>query len=116
VGSNLPDTTRVCCCRSSDLDTVNCRDSLVLSTGYPDNWHQTIAEATLSGKRPKACNFILNRLCALENLGNKREKVCTVLGRVCQYRFCGPNWFPYHEPAPDQTGCEWWDQIYPCGR
>ena len=125
VGSNLPGTTRVCCCRSDDFDTVNCRESLVLSTDQPE-FHSTTAEVSLEGFRPRRCDVLLQRFCdpPAEEVCTRRrgqrvcEKVvkraCVTLNRVCQYRFCGPDWFPYDEPAPVKTGCEWWDQIREC--
>ena len=125
VGSNLPGTTRVCCCRSSDLDTVNCRDSSVLNTGLPE-FHQTNADVTMDGFRPRRCDGLLHTFCnpPVEEVCKWRfgrricervvKRVCAALDQVCQYNFCGPNWFPYDAPTPDQAGCEWWDQIREC--
>jgi hypothetical protein len=125
VGDNQPGDIRVCCCRSGTLDTMTCRQSLVLDYGYPDNWHQTLAEVTLDGRRPRSCNALLENYCyppVEEVCAQKKgkgcpkvvEALCNVLDRVCRFRFCGPEWFPYDEPAPDLAGCEWWDQIYRC--
>jgi hypothetical protein len=126
VGSNLPgSTTRVCCCRSVDLDTVNCRESEVLNTTNPE-FHSTIAEVTMDGFRPEKCNVLLQKYCdpPVEEVCTRRygkricervvKRVCTLLDQVCQYNFCGPDWFPYDEPTPDMAGCEWWDQIREC--
>src|SRR4030042_5041748 len=125
VGSNLPDTTRVCCCPSTDFETVNCRESLVLSAGYPE-FHSTIADVTLDGFRPRACGELLKKFCdpPVEDVcttkkGKKVCKkvvkhICVLLEQICQYRFCGPDWFPYDEPAPDKAGCEWWTHIRDC--
>jgi hypothetical protein len=44
------------------------------------------------------------------------KRVCAKLDQVCQYNFCGPDWFTYDEPTPDKAGCEWWDQIRECPR
>jgi hypothetical protein len=104
---------------------MTCRQSLVLDYGYPDNWHQTLAEVTLDGRRPRSCNALLENYCyppVEEVCAQKKgkgcpkvvEALCNVLDRVCRFRFCGPEWFPYDEPAPDLAGCEWWDQIYRC--
>jgi hypothetical protein len=127
VGSNVPGTTRVCCCRSADLDTVNCRDSLVLDNGDPNNFHLTIAEATLDGFRPERCDTLLKTLCdppveevCTWRLGRRVcervvKRICAALDQVCQYNFCGPtNWFPYDAAAPDLASCEWWDHIREC--
>ena len=127
VGSNLPDTTRVCCCLSADLDTVNCRESLVLDTGYPE-FHATIVDETLDGFRPRNCGVLLQRFCnpPVEEVCTRKKgqrtcekvvkRVCATLDQACQYRFCGPEWFPYDEPTPDKDGCGWWDQIRKCHR
>ena len=128
VGSNLPDTTRVCCCRSIDLDTVNCRESQVLYTGYPNEFHTTIADVTMDGFRPRKCDVLLKKFCdpPVEEVCMRRKgqiicekvvkRVCAKLDQVCQYNFCGPDWFTYDEPTPDKAGCEWWDQIRECPR
>lgn len=125
VGSNLPGTIRTCCCRSADLDTLQCRVSRVLDTVDPE-FHITLADETLDGFRPKKCNTLLNRFCnpPVEErcrwkkgeriCENVVKRACTVIEQVCQYNFCGPNWFPYDEPTPDKAGCEWWDQIREC--
>jgi len=125
VGSNLPGTTRVCCCRSIDLDTVNCRESLVIDTDSPE-FHSTIADVTMAGFRPKKCDILLQNFCnpPVEEVCKWRfgqricekviKRVCATLDQICRYNFCGPNWFPYDAPAPDQTGCGWWDQIREC--
>jgi len=125
VGSNLPGTIRVCCCRSTDHDTLQCRESLVLDTDDPE-FHITLVDETLIGFRAKSCGTLLGRFCnpPVEEVCKwKRgqricekvvKRVCTALDQVCQYNFCGPNWFPYDEPTPDKAGCEWWDQIREC--
>jgi len=125
-GPNTPGTIRVCCCPSDDLSGMTCRESLVLSTGYPNNWHQTLDLVTLTGKRPKACDALLAKFCSPpeEEICTKAKgkKICTrvvkavckTLERVCQYRYCGPEWFPYGEAAPDKDGCEWWNKIQLC--
>jgi hypothetical protein len=127
VGSNLPDTTRVCCCRSADLDTVQCRESLVLDIADPE-FHITLVDETLEGLRPRSCDPLLQRFCnpPVEEVCKWKRgqricekvinRVCTALDQVCQYRFCGPEWFPFDEPAPDKDGCGWWDQIRECQR
>ena len=125
AGSNLPGTIRVCCCRSSDLDAVTCRQSLVLDyTG--GEFHQTLAEETLEGFRPEGCDVLLSLYCdrPVEEICARRlgrricerivKRMCLRLDAVCQYQFCGPEWFPYTEPAPDQASCEWWDQVLEC--
>lgn len=125
VGENQPGDVRVCCCRSADLASMTCRESLVLDTGYPDNWHQTLAQETLDGQRPRACTGLLAKYCdrpVAEVCAGQKVKacpkvvaaLCRALDRVCLYRFCGPGWFPYDEPTPDRVGCEWWDQIRAC--
>ncbi len=126
VGDNQPGDIRVCCCRSGSGETVNCRQSLVLETGYPHEWHQTLAEVTLDGRRPKGCDTLLKKFCdppdkevCRKEKGKMHCKkmvkaVCEVLDKACRYRFCGPNWFPYEEPAPDLASCGWWNRIHPC--
>lgn len=127
VGSNLPGTIRDCCCRSADLDTLQCRESLVLDTSSPE-FHITLVDETLDGFRPRNCDALLQRFCnppVEEVCTGKRGKrtcqkvvkrVCMAIDQVCQYRFCGPEWFPYDEPTPDKEGCGWWDQIRECHR
>jgi hypothetical protein len=44
------------------------------------------------------------------------KRICSALDLVCQYRFCGPGWFPFDEPTPEKDGCGWWDQIRECAR
>lgn len=125
VGDNQPGDIRVCCCRSTTtLATVTCRESLVLETGYPDNWHQTLAQETLDGKRPKSCDTLesfcnrpVKEVCAKQKGKNCPAlvmAVCRIAEKVCLYRYCGPEWFPYAEPAPDLASCEWWNQIHAC--
>lgn len=126
VGENQPGDVRVCCCRSEGLSTVRCRQSLVLDYGYPDAWHQTLAEAILDGTRPRSCGILLARFCdppieqvCVKAKGKKVcwlavKTVCRLLDKQCQYRFCGPDWFPYGEAAPDPARCEWWSRIRPC--
>jgi hypothetical protein len=126
VGSNVEGTTRVCCCRSTDLDTVNCRDSQVVPPDESGEFHLTIAEATMDGFRPAGCDALLQKFCdpPVEEVCTRKrglkvcekvvKRICQFLDQVCQYRFCGPNWFPYDEPAPDTAGCEWWAQIRDC--
>jgi len=60
LGPNMEGTVRVCCCPSPNLDGMTCRQSLVLGTGFPDNWHQTVAQETLDGERPKGCEGLLD--------------------------------------------------------
>ena len=125
VGSNLPGTIRVCCCRSADLDTVQCRESLVLDTDETE-FHITLVDETLDGFRPRNCDALLQRFCnpPVEEVCTRKKgqrtcekvvkRVCAALDQACQYRFCGPVWFPYDEPTPDKDGCGWWDQILEC--
>lgn len=125
VGSNLPGTMRICCCRSADLDTVKCRKSLVLSTDLPE-FHSTIADVTLDGFRSRSCESLLQKFCnpRVETICTRKKgkkicekvvkRICVALEQICQYRFCGPDWFPYEEPTPDREGCEWWTQIREC--
>ena len=127
VGSNLPGTIRTCCCRSADLDTVQCRESLVLDTGLPE-FHTTLVDETLDGFRPRNCDALLQRFCnpPVEEVCTRKKgqrtcekvvkRVCAVLDQSCQYRFCGPGWFPFDEPTPAKDGCGWWDQILECRR
>jgi hypothetical protein len=125
VGSNLPGTTRICCCRSTDLDTVTCRKSLVLSTDLPE-FHNTIDDITMDGFRPRSCDSLLQKFCnpRVETVCTKKKgkricekvvkRICVALEHACQYRFCGPDWFPFEEPTPDKEGCAWWTQIREC--
>ena len=71
VGSNLPGTLRVCCCRNAGLDTLQCRLSQVLDTEDPE-FHITLAEETLDGFRPRNCDALLQRFC-----NPPVEEVCT---------------------------------------
>lgn len=126
LGPNTEGTTRVCCCPSPSYDGLTCRLSLVLGTGFPDEWHQTLSQETLPGKRPEACDFLLDKLCdsPVEEVCTMQKrkkvckkvvkKVCARLAVVCAYRYCGPSWFPFDEPAPDLAGCEWWDNVREC--
>ncbi len=105
---------------------VESSKSLVLSTGYPDEFHTTIDDVTMDGFQPGNCDALLLKFCdppVEEVCANRKwqincekgvKRVCAVLDRLCQYRFCGPVWFPYDEPAPDKAGCEWWDHIRKC--
>lgn len=125
VGSNLPGTIRTCCCRSADLDTLQCRQSLVLDTNEPE-FHMTLVDETLNGFRPRNCDTLLQRFCIppVEEVctwkRGKRtcetvvKRICTALDQVCQYHFCGPVWFPFDEPTPNKEGCKWWDNIREC--
>lgn len=129
VGSNTPGSTRVCCCPSTDLDGLTCRLSIVLEA-YDEygNFHQTLAQETLSGIRPANCDVLLARFCDPPDeyvcTRKKGQRVCTwvtkaackAITRMCQYRFCGPDWFPHDELTPEKEGCQWWDRIYPCQR
>ncbi len=125
VGSNLPGTIRVCCCRSADLAAVNCRESLVLDTADPE-FHQTLVDETIEGLRPRNCDALLAQYCnppieeiCVRRLGRRIceriiTRICLRIEEACQYQYCGPEWFPYSEPTPDKVGCEWWDQIVQC--
>lgn len=127
LGPNTEGTVRVCCCPSPNLDGMTCRQSLVLGTGFPDDWHQTLVQETLEGKRIKGCEVQLKKFCdpPVEDVCTIRrgrrvcakvvKKVCSMLTNVCAYRYCGPSWFPFDEPAPDLEGCEWWNRIHDCG-
>lgn len=127
VGSNLPGTIRVCCCRSDNLAAINCRESLVLNTEESE-FHQTLVDETLGGWRPEKCDALLDRYCnppveeiCVGRLGRRIcerfvKRNCIRLEQVCQYRYCGPEWFPYSKPTPDKDGCEWWDKIVQCAR
>lgn len=126
VGDNQPGDIRVCCCPNETLDGMTCRQSLVLDTGYPDNWHQVIAQESLEGKRPRFCDLLMPRLCDPpeqmvctlhfgQQICMKVVKAqCKVLQRLCLYRFCGPEWFPFEAPTPDKASCGWWERIDPC--
>lgn len=126
VGDNQPGDNRVCCCPNDSRDAMTCRLSLVLATGYPDEWHQTLAQESLEGKRPRGCDILMAKYCdppEEEVCSWQRGKrvcqrilkaQCKILDQVCAYRFCGPTWFPFDAPAPDKAGCGWWDQIYHC--
>ena len=126
LGPNTEGTIRVCCCPSPNLDGMTCRESLVLGTGFPDNWHETLVQETLEGKRPEACDRLLEKFCdpPVENVcamqkGKKvckkvLKKFCSTLTNVCAYRYCGPTWFPFDEPTPDMAGCEWWNKVRDC--
>jgi hypothetical protein len=125
IGPNTPGTNRVCCCPSPNLDGITCRLSVVLDTPSPE-FHYTLAQETISGTRPENCDALLARYCdrpveeiCVRRLGRRIcervvKRVCVALDKVCQYRFCGPDWFPYDQPAPDSAECEWWDQIRDC--
>jgi hypothetical protein len=127
VGSNLPGTTRVCCCPTADLDALQCRLSQVLDTDDPE-FHVTLAQETLDGFRTRNCDALLQRFCnpPVEEVCTKKKgqktcekvvkRVCSALDQACQYRFCGPGWFPFDEPTPNKDGCGWWDQIRECHR
>lgn len=125
VGENQPGDIRVCCCRTESRAAVTCRESLVLETGYPYEWHQVLAQETLDGKRPQSCDMLMQRFCGrpvAEVCARQRgaacprlvKGICKVFDKVCVYRYCGPNWFPYSAPAPDLASCAWWDQIQAC--
>lgn len=124
VGENRPGDIRFCCCPSGDLSTLTCRESLVLPTGYPDNWHQTLAQESLDGERPRSCASLV-RFCdrPVEQICAKQKSkacpkivqaACKMIDSMCAYRFCGPAWFPYAEPAPEPASCSWWDRIHRC--
>jgi len=126
VGPNTVGTIRVCCCPSPNLDGMTCRESLVLDTGYPDDWHQTLVQEVLEGIPPRGCDVLRTKLCnpPLEEVCTKAKGktacrkvvkgICRALDRVCQCKYCGPSWFPFDAPAPDLAGCEWWDNIREC--
>jgi hypothetical protein len=126
VGPNTVGTMRVCCCPSPNLDGMTCRASVVLDTGFPDNWHQTVAQEVLEGTRPRGCEVLTTKLCdppveqvCAKPKGKKTCKVvvrgiCRKVDQICQYRYCGPSWFPFDEPAPELAGCEWWHDIRDC--
>jgi hypothetical protein len=125
IGPNTPGTTRVCCCPSPTLDGMTCRLSLVLDTPPPE-FHQTLAQETLSGTRPKGCDVLMTKICnppEEEVCTKKKGKkvcvkvvkgVCKLLDQICAYKYCGPSWFPFDEPAPDLPTCAWWNKIHDC--
>jgi hypothetical protein len=126
VGPNTVGTTRVCCCPSATQDGLTCRLSVVLDTGFPDNWHQTLVQDVLQGTRPRGCDALTAKLCTspVEEVCTKAKgkrickqvvkAICKQLDQACRYRYCGPTWFPFDEPAPDLAGCGWWSRIAEC--
>ena len=76
-----------------EIVTLSCRGSAIL-----------LSRKSARGRRGRrSCEKVVKRVCA-------------VLDQACQYRFCGPGWFPFDEPTPAKDGCGWWDQIRECRR
>lgn len=126
VGPNTPGTLRVCCCPSPNLDGLTCRESVVLASGPPGEWHQTVAQEVLEGTRPRGCDVLMAKLChpPVEQVCAKAKGkrickhvvkgVCRTVDEICQYRYCGSSWFPFDAPAPDLASCQWWSNIRDC--